>query len=379
MTPAEVEVSVILPCLNEEDSVGVCAAKAIAALGEAGITHEVVVCDNGSIDASAERAAAAGARVVKESRKGYGWACATAIERSRGRILLISDADGTYPLEDAPAFAERARQDGVLVLGSRLLGEIQPGSMPLLHRLIGNPGTRLLLRLLFGVRCSDPHSGMRAMTRKTYERIKPATHEFEFTIQMVLNAKRRSVDLVDIPITYGARVGQSKLRALPEGWSLLRFLLLNSPTFLYLLPGAGAAVLGLIGIAFLARGNRTIGPATLGINSLVVACLLTVGGFQVITLGICARAYAATQSTGAHGPPRFFTLERGLAAGSVVLLTGVALIVRVGTRWLSTDFGSVPSSGHRLALLGLTASLLGLQTIFSSFFLSLFGRPDHLA
>jgi glycosyltransferase involved in cell wall biosynthesis len=368
-TPDAPEVSVVMPCLNEEATVGLCVERAARALSDAGITAEIVVCDNGSTDNSADEAQRAGARVVTESRRGYGSAYMAGINASRGRMLVLADADGTYPLEDAPAFVRRVRDGGGLVMGSRFRGRILPGSMPALHRLVGSPGTRFLIRVLFGVRCSDPHCGMRAMMRETYEKLAPASRGMEFAIEMVVNAPRADVPITEIPITYAARAGESKLRALPDGWKLLRFMLVHSPTFLFLAPGLAATAAGAGGLAWLASGDRTVGNVTFSLNSMLVCALLTVAGYQVVTLGMCARAYLLVQD--GREPGRLFTLERGLVAGLAATLLGLVLVARVGAHWLSSDFGRLSLGEHRLALAGLTATIVGMQTLFSSFLLSL--------
>lgn len=384
MTSDRVDVSVVLPCLNEAASVAGCVVTARGALADAGFSSEIVVCDNGSSDGSMEEARRAGAHVVREERRGYGSAMLAGIEAARGRILVLADADGSYPLEETPSFVRRVEESGALVLGSRFRGRIVPGAMPLLHRLVGSPGTRLLLRVLYGVRCSDPHCGMRAISRETFEQVRPLSRGMEFAIEMIVNAGRRSVPLVEIPIAYRTRVGESKLRTLPDGWRLLRFLALHSPTFLFLVPGLVAMAVGLAGLVLLGTADRTVGSATFSLNTLVVASLLTVTGYQIVTFGVCARAYLLGPRLGEREPAlrplqRVFTLGRGLLVSLTATAAGVGLVASVGARWLTSDFGSLSISDQRLALLGLTTAVLGLQTFFTSFFLSLFLGEDREA
>lgn len=360
-------VSVIFPCLNERESIADCVRRARGALDDADLANEVIVVDNGSTDGSAELAAQAGARVLNETRQGYGFAVATGIDGSRGDVVVISDADGTYPLEDAPAFVREARAREAIVLGSRFSGRIMPGAMPTLHRLVGSPATRLLLRVLLGVRCSDPHSGMRAMRRSVFEVVRPVLGGWEFTVEMLVNAMRRKVDIVEIPITFSERAGTSKLRALPEGWSFFRFIVLHSPRFLFIVPGTLAMAAGAVTVALLAFEDRSIGPATFGINTLVLGAMATIVGYQTVALGICARTY----TTATQLRPRWFTLERGILIGSLLFLAGVGLMASVGFRWLAADFPQLPRSDHGIAITGLTAGVVGMQTVFSSFFLSL--------
>lgn len=373
------DVSVVFPCLNERASIAACVRRAKDALEASGLRCEVVVSDNGSTDGSATEAEAAGAVVVREPRRGYGFAVRAGVAASRGDVVVLSDGDGTYPLEDAPTFAQAARNSNAIVLGSRFAGTIMPGAMPTMHRLVGSPATRLLLRVLLGVRCSDPHSGMRAMRRSVFEAVRPAAGGWEFTVEMLVNAARRGVGIQEVPITFSERIGTSKLRALPEGWSFLRFMVLHSPTFLFVIPGALAMVIGVGTLAWLAMDDRSVGRVNLGVNTLVVGALATIVGYQIVALGACARAYMRTTQEPDEDPrtisrQRWFTLERGLATGLVLLLAGLGLVASVGARWLASDFPTLPRSDHGLAIVGLTAAVVGMQTVFSSFLMSLLGQ-----
>lgn len=363
------QVSVIFPCLNERDSVGECVRRTIGALGAAGMAHEVIVSDNGSTDGSAEIARRAGARVLDVAARGYGHAVAAGIDAARGEVVLVADSDGTYPVEDAPRFAERAAASDAIVLGSRFAGRIAPGAMPFLHRVVGSPATRLLLRILLGVRCSDPHSGMRAMRRSVFESVRPRVGGWEFTVEMLVNAARRGVPLEELPIAFGARTGTSKLRALPEGWSFFRFMILHSPTFLFVLPGLVSMALGLGVLAWLLGADRVVGSVTFGVNSVVVGALATILGFQVAALGACARVYMDARER--PGRQRRFTLERGLAAGLVLLVAGLIVVGVIGARWVGEGFPTLSRLDHALAIVGMTTSVVGMQTMFSSFLASL--------
>jgi len=368
--------SVVLPCLNESGIIGPCVTEALGAFARAGMDCEVIVADNGSTDGSGEEAERAGARVIAVPRRGYGSAVTAAIDAAQGDVLLTSDADGTYPLKDAPELVRLARQTDAVVLGSRFTGKIAKGAMPFLHRVVGSPATRWLLRLLFGVKCSDPHSGMRAMKRSVFERVRPQSIGWEFTVEMLVNATRQHVPVVEVPIDFAERTGESKLRALPEGWAFFRFLILNSPTYLFVLPGFVAMALGVALLVWLAPADRGFGPAMLGINTLVVGVLLATAGYQLVVLGVCARAYVSDTHPGDDGgwaAPilRRFRLERGLLAGLISLIAGVALVASIGARWIAAHYEVLSRADHGLALVGLTVAILGLQTIFASFFLTL--------
>lgn len=374
MTHSEPFVSVVFPCLNERESIATCVKRAQKALDDAGLAGQVIVSDNGSTDGSADEALGAGALIVSAPRRGYGNAVCAGVDGSRGDVVLVADADGTYPLEEIPSFVRAARDTDGIVLGSRFAGTILPGSMPTLHRLIGSPLTRLLLRVLLGVRCSDPHSGMRAMRRSVFDAVRPFAGGWEFTFEMLVNASRRGVAVREIPITFSERVGTSKLRALPEGWSFLRFMVLHSPTYLFVVPGTAAMTVGAFVLGWLTLSDRAVGRANLGINSLVVGAMATIVGYQVVTLGVCGRSYMSAHHASAGR--RWFTLERGIVVGAVLLLAGIGLVASVGARWLASDFGVLPRSDHGFAIVGLTTAVIGMQTIFSSFFLSLLvGEP----
>lgn len=374
MSDEHPNVTVVYPCLNEEASIAGCVREARRVFDDAGMRCEVIVADNGSTDRSAALAADAGARVIDVRKRGYGAAVSAAIDAARADVVLTADGDGTYPMDDAAQFVKAAQHEDAVIVGSRFAGRILPGAMPTLHRLIGTPATKALLRVLFGVRSSDPHSGMRAMKREVFERVRPASTGWEFTVEMLLNASRRSVPVREIPIDYRPRIGTSKLRALPEGWSFFRFLVLHSPTFLFVIPGVSAMALGVAMLAWLVPSDRDVGSVELGINSLVVGALATIVGFQLAALGWSARVYMSAREPAPHRPgalERRFTLERGLAIGGVVLLAGLAIVASVAARWLALDFAILPRSDHGRAIVGLTAAVVGMQTIFVSFFVSL--------
>jgi hypothetical protein len=368
--------TIVFPCLNERGSIGRCVQDARDAFDRAGLACEVIVADNGSTDGSPEIAAEAGARVVRVARRGYGSAISGGVAAASGDVILVLDADGTYPVTDGPLFAKAAWENDAIVLGSRFAGQIQSNAMPFLHRVVGSPATRLLTRVFFGVRGSDPHSGMRAMRRALFERVRPRSGGMEFAVEMIVNATRLGVPIQEIPIVYGARTGESKLRALPEGWALLRFLVLRSPTYLFVLPGLVVFAIGAAALAWLAPANRSIGPATLGLNSVVVAVLLATAGYQLVVLGLCARVYVAgSQADDTHNWARpfvrRFTLERGIGVGSVVTLVGVGLVAWIGAHWVSSHYSHLTRADNGLALIGLTFGVIGTETIFSSFFLAL--------
>jgi hypothetical protein len=368
---SEPEISFVIPCLNEEEAIGLVVADAADALRALGAAGEVIVVDNASEDRSADVAAAAGARVVFEPRRGYGSAYLTGLSVARGRFVVLTDADGTYDLSALPELVERLRSGADLVLGTRLRGRILPGAMPWTNRFIGNPVLTGMLNLLFHAGVSDAHCGLRALRRDALERLDLTATGMEFASEMVIKAAKNRLRIAEVPITYRPRVGESKLNRVPDAWRHVRFMLVHSATFLFLVPGAAAVFAGLALLLPLAV-DPTLGSRSRTIPAAIAASFLVVLGAQVVQLGVYARTYAALY-LGDDEPLlerawRRFRLEHGLAVSSLVLATGVALT-------LLAHFNA--SSDPQRGLLGLTLAALGVQGVFSSFFLSILGLSEH--
>ena len=236
-----------MPCLNEAQTVGVCVQKARRAIKQLGISGEVVVADNGSTDGSPSIAEREGARVVHQPIRGYGAAYLAGIAAARGKFIVIGDSDNTYDFGEIPRFLQPLRESADLVMGSRFKGEIKPGAMPWLHRYIGNPTLTGILNLLFRAGVSDAHCGMRAFTKDAYEKLGLQTTGMEFASEMVIKAAKVGLKITEVPITYYPRKGESKLHSFRDGWRHLRFMLMLSPTYLFLLPGALLFLIGLLG------------------------------------------------------------------------------------------------------------------------------------
>jgi glycosyltransferase involved in cell wall biosynthesis len=367
------EVSVIMPCLNEAATVARCVAKARAAFERAGLAGEVVVADNGSEDGSPALAEAAGARVIAAPVRGYGAAYLAGLEAARGTYLVLGDADDTYDFGAVPEFVAALKSGHDVVLGSRFRGRILPGAMPWLHRYVGNPVLSGILSVFFGRRVSDAHCGLRAMTRAAGDRMRLRSSGMEFASEMVALALRHGLRVTEIPITYYPRGGESKLRSFRDGWRHLRFMLLLSPTPLFLIPGLVALLLGLVGLFVLLPGPLQVGTVVLDYHFMFVASAFAILGVQLVVLGLAAKSYASGELS-IRGDrwlawlDRHFTLERGLLVGLGLVAAGLGINAWILSSWLGAGRGQL--FAVRPALLGLSLIVVGAQAVFGSFFIS---------
>jgi glycosyltransferase involved in cell wall biosynthesis len=371
--PARPQISVVLPCLNEETAVGAVVDQAWEGIERAGLTGEVIVVDNGSTDRSAEIAGQHGATVVFEPRRGYGSAYLAGIANARGDYVVMADADGTYPVNDLGAFVDALDAGNDLVLGSRFKGTIHEGAMPWSNRWIGNPILTGLLNRLFGIRVSDAHCGMRALRRSALPVLDLHSTGMEFASEMVFKAFRRGLRVSEIPIDYFRRTGESKLSRVGDAWRHVRFMLLYSPSWLYFVPGGVLLLLGIAGMLVLASGPVNVFGRPWQIHTMLAFVALTLIGAQVIQLGLYARTYALT-----HFREHDVLLERlrsrihlehGLLLGIAFGLTGAGVLLAVFIRWANSGFGAL--ADEYPTALGVTLFGLGVQTIFGSFFIGL--------
>ena len=375
-----IEVTVVIPCLDEAATVGVCVRKAFRAIEGLGLPGEVIVADNGSSDGSAEAAEREGARVVREGRRGYGSALLAGFAAARGRFLVMGDADDTYDFGQIPAFVEPLRRGADLVIGDRLGGRIEPGAMPWHHRWIGVPILSLILNLLFGSRISDAHCGMRSITREAFGRLGLQTTGMEFASEMLIRAARAGLRIEQIPITLrrGGRPGRPHLRSFRDGWRHLKMMFLLSPTHLFLIPGAVLFAAGALLLAVLAPGPIHLGSVLIDYHFMILGSLLAVLGFNVMTIGMFARVWAFVEGLDEADRLlprlfRIFTLERGLLAGALAFLAGLGMNVLILVEWLRKGFTFGGEVRVRPAILGLTLMVIGGQAFFSSFFFSMLG------
>ena len=380
-TTQDVRISVVLPCLDEEQAVGRVVDEAWEGIESAGGEGEVIVIDNASTDRSAEVAEEHGARVVLETRRGYGSAYLRGLKEAKGEIVVMADADGTYPLQDLKLFVDAIDDGADLAIGSRFQGRIHRQAMPWAHRWIGNPVLTAVLNVFFGVKVSDAHCGMRAIRRSVVPSLRLQATGMEFASEMILKAAKRNLTVADIPIDYRPRIGESKLRTWRDGWRHLRFMLIHSATFLFLIPGAALFLLGLAVLLTMSGGPVTVFGLTLYIHTMIVASTLTLVGAQIVQLGLFARTYAVLYLGDRDRMLEWiwarFRLEHGLLLGGLVALAGFGLIAGIFVEWAASGFGAL--SQVYLALLGLTLAGLGVQAVFASFFLSVLGlRNDFI-
>jgi glycosyltransferase involved in cell wall biosynthesis len=371
--PTEYAVSVVIPCLNEEATIERCVRTALEVMEAHGLQGEVVVADNGSQDRSAALAGAAGARVVHEPRRGYGSAYLAGFNAARGRFIVMADADLTYDFNEIPHFVALLEEGAELVMGDRM-DNIHPGAMPWLHRYVGNPVLTGVLNLFFRTGVSDAHCGMRALRRDVLPRLDLRATGMEFASEMVIRAAKERLDIREFPIHYLPRGGQSKLSSFRDGWRHLRFLLVHSPTHLFMLPGALLLALGVLVSATVLLQVDVLGRAW-NLHAMIAGSLLMIVGVQVISLGLCAHAYG-TYFMGEKDPwfdrmRRRFRLEHGLLAGGAILLAGVVLAAGIVVTWVQRGFGQL--SEERLGVFAAALIIIGLQVFFSSFLLSILG------
>ncbi|MBA3263344.1 MAG: glycosyltransferase family 2 protein [Thermoleophilaceae bacterium] len=368
-----VKVSVVIPCLNEAASIERCVRRALAALEGQEWDGEVIVADNGSEDGSGELAKRAGALVVREPRRGYGSAYLAGFAAAAGDYIVMADADLTYDFGDIPRFVRGMDEGADLVMGNRMKG-IQPGAMPWLHRYVGNPVLSGILNLFFQIGVADAHCGMRAVRRDRLTRLDLRTTGMEFASEMLVRAGKERLAIAEVPIHYHPREGESKLSSFRDGWRHLRFLLVHSPNWLFIVPGGLMALFGAV-VALTVLLQLPVFGRAWDLHSMVAGALLMIVGTQVLALGLCAHAYG-TYFMGEQDPwfdrmRARFRLEHGLLLGGTVTLAGVGVAAVIVGIWVHRGFGAL--SEERLAVLAAALIIVGIQIFFSSFLLSIIG------
>jgi len=375
-------VSIVIPCLNEENSIGIVVEKAKRAIEMMGVSGEVIVADNGSTDRSVEIALSKGARVVHVAQKGYGNALRGGIEAARGRIIVIGDADDSYDFLEAPKLVEKIREGYDLVVGSRFKGRILPGAMPWTSK-IGNPIMTFTLNLLFKVNTSDSQSGMRAFTKEAYRKMQLQATGMEFASEMLIKAGKAKLRIAEVPITLhpDKRGRPPHLRPIRDGWRHLKLMLTYSPTVLFLIPGLTLMLIGLalMGSQLLAPMDKPIwlfGRLKMDFHWAILGSLLTLTGYQVITAHFMAKIYSVThrfqeQDRWLEIGFRYLNAERVLALSLLAIAIGLWMDGWVLWDWLKRGYGELVSGHTRLVIFGSTLIALGIQTFFNAFVFSI--------
>lgn len=371
---APVEISIVLPCLNEEAAIGGCVDAIQEIIAARHLSAEILVVDNASTDRSAEIARAHGARVVYQPVRGYGNAYLKGFAEARGTYIVMADADNTYDFNEIEAFVEPLRQGYDLVMGNRFTGRMAKGAMTWSHRYIGNPILSGMLNLFFHTGVRDAHCGMRAFTADAVQRMHLRTGGMEFASEMVINAAKAGLRITQRPIAYNPRIGDSKLNTVRDGWRHLRFLLLYSPTHLFLVPGVLLMLAGLGILTPIAFGPVHVLGRMWDFHTMALASVIAMIGLQTILFGLSARLFSLTEHLDGEQDrllrwlTRHFTLERGLQIGAVLFVAGFLIDGWILIKWVGEGMG--PLAEIRPAIYATTLLAMGAQIIFGAFFLS---------
>jgi len=381
----EIELSVLMPCLNEAETLATCIKKAQKALDDLGVSGEVIVADNGSTDGSPEIAERLDARVVHVAEKGYGSALRGGIQAARGKYIIVGDADDSYDFTNLGPFLEKLRAGYELVMGNRFKGGIEPSAMPALHKYLGNPVLTGIGRLFFRSPCGDFHCGLRGFSKAAIESLDLRTTGMEFASETVVKASLHGLQIAEVQTTLSVdgRNRPPHLRSWRDGWRHLRFLLLYSPRWLFLYPGLLLMLIGTMVSGWLLVGPRVVDGITLDVHTFLYAAIAIVIGYQTVIFAIFTKVFAITEGLLPEDPRlktlfRYIKLETGILAGALLLATGIGLSIYALSFWSATSFGPLdPSRTLRLVIPAVTAIALGLQTVLSSFFLSILGLERH--
>jgi glycosyltransferase involved in cell wall biosynthesis len=380
-----IELTILMPCLNEAETLARCIEKAKLGIQRAGVRGEILIADNGSTDGSQAIAEKAGVRLVLVKEKGYGSALIGGVRAASGEWILMGDADDSYDFSDITGFVRKFQAGDELIMGCRLPvggGTISPGAMPWKNRWIGNPILSFIGRLFFKCPAHDFHAGLRGFTKTAFDALDLQTTGMEFASEMVIKATLKKMKISEVPITLH-KDGRSRpphLKPWRDGWRHLRFMLLFSPRWLFLMPGIFLSLLGIIFAAALSFGDFQIGKVQLNVGTLAVACMTIIVGFQLVAFAFFTKVFAIAEGLLPDDPKlsrvfKIFTLEKGIVIGLLVLIAGIVLLVQAVWIWQQANYGILPSTEENLRRLIPAATLivLGIQTIFSSFFMSALG------
>jgi glycosyltransferase involved in cell wall biosynthesis len=377
----DLDLTILMPCLNEAETLAFCVRQAVAAIAASGVSGEVVVADNGSTDGSQVIARAEGARVVDVATRGYGAALIAGIEAARGKYVMMADADASYHFEHLPRFLPKLDEGFDLVMGNRFAGSIERGAMPPLHKYIGNPILSTIGRVFFSIPVRDFHCGLRAFRRDSILALNLRTTGMEFASEMVVKSSLAGLRMTEVPTTLSpdGRSRPPHLRSWRDGWRHLRFLLLYSPRWLFFYPGLAALVVGLVLSVALLPGPLVIGAYSFDVDTLTYALGLVLIGAHITVFAVSAKVFGTQEGFLPVNPRferlfKFITLETGLLFGCLLLLIGAGMLGYAVFLWHATGFGHLsPTHMLRVTLPSATLLMLGVEAIFASFFLSLLG------
>ena len=376
-----IELSVVMPCLNEALTIGVCVKKAVATIERMGIRGEVIVADNGSTDGSQEIAASLGARVIPVRTRGYGSALRGGIAAARGKYVIMGDADDSYDFTALEVFVNKLNEGYDLVMGNRFWGGIKPGAMPFLHRYLGNPGLSWLGRLFFGCPVGDFQCGLRGFNKNSIDKLDLHTTGMEFSTEMVVKATLTKLRIAEVPTSLSpdGRDRPPHLRTWRDGWRYLRFLLLYSPRWLFFYPGALVFLAGLLISGWLLPGPRMVGGTTFDYHTLLFGAMAILVGFESMNFAVFSKMFATTEGLLPEDPRltrwyRYITLEVGLILGALLILAGAGMWGFGLSYWQHHQFGPLdPEKTLRIVIPAFVSVTLGVQIVLSSFFMSVLG------
>lgn len=371
------EISIVLPCRNEEKALPFCLKKIKEVIKKNHLSAEIIVSDSSS-DKSPEIAKRAGVVLVKHDKEGYGNAYIEGIKVARGKYIVMADADGTYDLSKIPEFVQQLENGHDLVIGDRFSGNMEKNAMPFSNKYIGNPVLSGLLRLFFGTKIKDCHCGMRAIKRSSFDKLNLKTTGMEFASEMIIKALKNKLKISQIPIDYKKRIGRSKLRKFGDGWRHLRFMLLYSPLFLFFIPGTILFSLGFILTFLLYVSKLNLFGISFYVHPLFLFSAMMIVGYQLMFFAFFSKVYSIThlgeENKLIQNLFRYFSIEKGILFGGLLLLLGVLAYIFIFSKWVASGLGDLNET--KSLIIALTFVVLGFQTIFSAFMLSILGIKE---
>jgi len=371
------EISIVLPCLNEEKAIGSCLDKIKEVIKKNNLNAEIIVVDNGSTDNSRNIIKEKQVRLIEEKEKGYGSAYLKGFEVAQGKYIFMADSDGSYDFKEIPTFIDYLKQGYDFVIGDRFKGEMEKEAMSWSHRYIGNPILSGVLRIFFKAKIRDVHCGMRAVKKDLLERLNLRTTGMEFASEMALKAIKNNLKIKEVPIDYRKREGESKLKSISDGWRHLRFMLLYSPLFLFFIPGISSLLIGVISLVWMYFGSPEILGVRLYNYPMFLSALLIIVGYQLIIFALFAKTYAVFHlgDDPAFGRIyRYITIEKASIFGGILTLLGFVIYLIIFLKWLNVGLGALQELKN--SIIALTLIVVGIQTIFSSFMLSILGIKE---